>query len=232
MKRALCWIYAQAIEIGAFLWLLILYIGARLGFVKTDPIGQGKPILLVHGYCNSGSVWHFLKKRLVERSCGRIYTIDLGYPFDSIESYARKISAIAQKIRREESRSDLILVGHSMGGLASSYYALFLAPKNTVSSVITIGSPLRGTWMANLGIGRCCKEMKPKSHFIEALNPKIANQTEVKFYHIATRTDELVIPQHSAWIKESADSYIVDCIGHVSLIFSSKVAQKISEWIY
>lgn len=231
MKQIIYWIYAQTIEIAAFLFLLILYLGTLTGLMKKHPIGQGRPVLLVHGYCNGGFVWWFLKKKLFQLSNCRIYTIDLGYPFDSIEAYAQKVAILAGEIRKETNRADLILIGHSMGGLVSAYYALFLAPVQTVSAVMTIGSPMRGTVVSPIGLGRCARQMERGSAFIKMLDNRLSGQDAVEFYHIATKTDELVIPYTSSWPKGAKNLYVIDCLGHVALLFSSRVAKKICQWV-
>lgn len=84
---------------------------------------------------------------------GPIYTIDLGSPFLSIEEYAEKVKEKAKQIAHETGHTKLALIGHSMGGLVSAYYAIHLAPEGSIRSVITLGSPMQGTKVAFFGVG-------------------------------------------------------------------------------
>lgn len=220
------WTYVMAFE------LLALLGAALLRFFPSGQTlsGNGQPILLVHGYINHSSVWILQKKWLKTLGLGPIYTINLGHPFLSIYEYAERVKIKAEAIARETGRNDLILIGHSMGGLVSSWYATQLAPPNTVTDVITIGSPLLGTPMARLAPGQNGREMEPNSPFIQQLQSAIAKEKQIRFYHIATECDQMVIPGISAVIT-SHPHLIFDDIGHASLLYSKRVAEQIHRWV-
>src|SRR5579863_8545591 len=84
----------------------------------------GKPILLVHGYCNNSSVWTYMQRKLQQGTNYRIYTIDLGFPFQSIHKYVEKVTQKILEICQETGHQEVILMGHSMGGLVSSMVAV------------------------------------------------------------------------------------------------------------
>lgn len=224
--QTLQWIRAMTFESIAFLGTLLL----RLIPFRVLTRGAGRPILLIHGYVNHGSVWAPLKRQLEALHLGPIFTVNLGHPFRSIREYAEKVKQRAAEIALETGRSDLILIGHSMGGLVASWYATQLAAPQTVTDVITIASPLAGTHIARIGFGQNAREMEPDSPFIQELQAAIGQNTEIRFYHIATKTDQLVVPYVSAVIAKN-DHFIFNDIGHASLIFSKKVAHKIHEWV-
>lgn len=226
-SRAINWAYAMTFELLALLAVAVM----RLIPMKEMALGRGgRPILLVHGYMNHGSVWRFPKKRLEALGLGPIYTISLGHPFRSIRWYAEKVKAKAELIAQETGRKDLILIGHSMGGLVSSWYATQIAPALSVTDVITIGSPLFGTPMAHIGLGENAREMEPNSPFLEILRAGIAQKKEIRFYHIATKSDQLVIPGSSAVIPEN-EHFIFEDIGHASLLYSREVTDQIGQWL-
>lgn len=225
-SRLIHWIHAMTFEFFAFLGVAAM----RLIPIREKISGKGKPILLVHGYINNSSVWALQKKRLESLGFGPIYTINLGHPFLSIRTYAEKVKTKAEAIARETGSKQLILIGHSMGGLVSSWYATHLASPNTVTDVITIGSPLSGTSMARIGLGPNAREMEPNSLLLKELQLKISQNKQIRFSHIATRSDQLVIPGNSAIIAGNRQ-FILEDIGHASLLYSSRVTDKISEWL-
>jgi triacylglycerol lipase len=201
---------------------------------KNQPTAQhlpSRPILLVHGYLNSGFVWDFHKNRLARAGIGPIYTIDLGYPFHSIRTYAEKVRDKAQQIAKETGRNDLTLIGHSMGGLVSYYYATHMA-QGSVSEVITIASPLRGTHVAKIGLGQCAREMQIGSEFIQELQNAAAHSPHIRFYNIATQTDELVVPYTSSIFQsEPHRQFFIEDVGHASLLFSERVSDQLCKWL-
>lgn len=226
MARTIHWTHAMTFECLAYFPVIFLH------FVPSREkiSGKGKPILLVHGYLNHSSVWTFQKRKFEKGGFGPIYTITLRHPFRSIRTYAEKVKIKAEAIAAETGRKDLILIGHSMGGLVSSLYATTLAAPGTVTDVITIGSPFVGTPMARIALGQNAREMEPNSPFLQQLLIAMAKNRQIRFHHIATKTDQLVIPGQSAVIKENPH-FIYEDIGHAGLLYSTRVADKISEWL-
>ncbi len=224
--RAIRWSYAMTLEIFAFVGVVLL----RFLPTKESARGKGQPILLVHGYLNHGSVWLFPKKRLEGFGLGPIYTIHLGHPFRSIRQYAQKVKEKAEKITKETGRKDLVLIGHSMGGLVCSWYATQLAPVHKVTDVITIGTPFFGTPLAQIGLGPNAREMEPDSFFLKELRAGIARKKGIRFYHLATKCDQLVRPFSSALLPEN-EHLIFEDIGHASLLYSKRVTDQIARWL-
>lgn len=232
IKKCVHWIHAQTLELFAFIAILFLRLVTLFRKNKVTPSSQSRPILLVHGYFNGEYVWEYHKNYLEKNGLGPIYTMNLGFPFLSIRSYALKVQKKAQEIAEETGRSDLILVGHSMGGLVNYYYVSKLARAYSVPKVITIGSPLQGTRVAKIGLGRCAREMQIDSDLINEVKDAVGCCTDVRFHNIATRVDELVIPCTSGILKsESSDQMWLDDIGHASLLFSKRVADQLCQWI-
>ncbi len=226
MARFIHWIHAMTFEGFALLAPPLLHLFP----VREALQASGRPILLVHGYGHHGSVWVLQKRWLKKTGLGPIYIIHLGAPFHSIEYYAHKVEAKVQQIQKQTKRDDLILIGHSMGGLVSLWYALAMAKPNTVTDVITLGTPLQGTPIAHLGLGPNARQMKPHSPFLQQLSKLLHNNHQVQISHIATLSDQLVIPGHSAVITDNRHLIIED-LGHISLLFSKRVAKQLIQWI-
>jgi len=226
------WAHAMTFELLSFGCVLLTCPFPRL-FLRgscRENASRGQPILLVHGYLNTSAVWIYQKRKLENAHLGPVYTIDLGHPFLSIREYAEKVKAKADEIARREKRSDLILIGHSMGGLVSSWYATRLAEAGRVTDVITIASPFAGTPVARIGIGANAREMERGSLLIRELKAGMG-KNKIRFYHIATKRDPLVIPGISAALFNSAPdrNFIFEDISHASLLYSPRVADWITE---
>lgn len=231
LQQGIRWIHAQSFELFAFLFVGILGITSHFHRGSKKVFSNSpEPILLIHGYLNSGFVWDFHRKLFERKGFGPIYTIDLGNPFHSIHVYAKKVDEKVRAILQETGCHQLTLIGHSMGGLIGYYYAM--QNKGKVSKVITIGSPLQGTRVARIGLGQCAREMQIGSNLIREMQDGISNCSDVQFYNIATKTDELIIPYASSiYHTTPGHQYYLDDIGHASMLFSTRVNQKCCEWL-
>lgn len=230
LARLIHWIHAMTFEVFSLAFVFLLHLGAP--WRKVAPAGnlKGRPLLLVHGYCNDGGVWIYQKNRLAKENLGPIYTVDLGHPFRSMREYVKKVAEKAAEISKETGRKDLVLIGHSMGGLVSALYAL--EPSSSVSEIITIASPLNGTHVARIGIGPNAREMQRNSDLVVSLNKKIAADHPPRFYHMGTETDQLVLPTASSLVGNDPNrQFVFQDIGHTALLFSPRVAAKLIQWL-
>lgn len=233
LNRAVCWLHSMAFETFAItVSFLMRPFGIVGGSVSKCGPELGRPILLVHGYIQNASNWVYLRRRLCQKGYGPVFTLNLGRPFRSIRNHAETIAKKAALIAKETGREDLTLIGHSMGGLACAWYAAKLAPAGKVGDVITIGSPLSGTKVAQIAIGKNGREMERGSDFVREVQEVVRKNRKVRFYHIASKTDQIILPYSSALTGEHPErEYVVDDIGHMSLLYSTRVADKIENWL-
>ncbi len=223
------WLHAMCFEVVVLVGLILIRLLPKKIFFKLGPT-SGRPILLVHGYCNNSSIWTLIQRRLVEETLGPIYTIDLGHPFLAMAEYVKAVRILMDQIQKETGHPNLVLIGHSMGGIISSMVAL--QEPNAISSVITIASPMSGTFLAKLGLGQNAREMERKSEYLMKLNEQLQDETKTQFYHIATKTDQIVIPGHSALRGSCPENeFLFEDLGHASLLFSSRVADLLVHWL-
>ncbi len=87
--------------------------------------GQGSPIILIHGFCETHEIWSGFDKELAQY--GRVISIDLpGFGNSPLPPIPFTIDAIAEIILtwlKDNQINDPMLVGHSLGG----YVALAMA---------------------------------------------------------------------------------------------------------
>jgi len=238
LKIASCfgakWALANSLTNECFnLWIAAVHYFQSV----KDTVGTGQPILLVHGYLHNSSGWYAMIEEMEKAGFGPIYTIDLGDgslsgKFWSIEDYAEQLAQKVKEIRDTSGRYDVALIGHSMGGVVSAYYATTLADPGVVSDVITIGSPLQGTPMANyFGVGAAGDEMRTDSPFLMELQEKMGQTPNIRYYSVASETDE-VVPFHSAvYGTDATKQMIIPDKGHFSLMISREVSKQIALWL-
>lgn len=191
-----------------------------------------RPILLVHGFCHNQTGWGFLRRRLAEAGLGPVYSLNLGGPFERIEVFAERVARKAARIEAETGIKELVLIGHSMGGLVSAYYTEHLAPEGKVTDVIALGSPLNGTLLGALGHAITAIQMTTGSPLTRDLTARMAANPRVRYYQVASTLDNMILPARAALVGDNAERQrMLDDHGHVMLIFSRRVADQIAAWL-
>ncbi len=230
---------ASVVEVGAFLAAAVTFPILGTWFDPHPQQTNKRPILMVHGYCHDSAAWHYLRRRLNKAGeFGPIYTVNLGSPLRSIEHYSTVVRTKIGQIAQDTGCKEITLIGHSMGGLVSSFCAAGepLEGNVKIRQVITLGSPLHGTKMAMLGFGECARQMRHHSPFVMQLEDKIKAAKDVRFCHMGSNTDIVVRPLISATrgVNEQVEADNVKYrtfrrLGHLSYLWSPRIARAIIE---
>lgn len=192
------------------------------------------PILFIHGLYHNSSAWIRFFKIFKKANYEALFTINLGNPWGSIDEHALKVKKMVHQIQQITGRREIILIGHSMGGIVASKFALDFVDQGTeVKAIVTIGSPLKGAPLANyIGFGKSVKEMRSGSNFIKNLESKIYDNSVISFFHIAARPD-LMVPLKSALFLENkpARHLMIPNLGHLGLLYSKSVIGPILQFL-
>lgn len=198
---------------------------------KPSPL----PVLLIHGYgCNSG-YWHGMSKVLAKEDISH-YAIDMEPIIGSIDEYVPMIHQAVERTCEESGHSKIIIVAHSMGGLAMRAY-LRDHGSDRIAKAITLGTPHHGTALARFGIGLNTKQMLWTVGKQEGLSSqwlrklaqdenKSVNRLIVSIY---SHHDNIIAPQTSSRLN-GAKNIEFQGIGHVALAMHPVIqAQVIRE---
>jgi len=178
------------------------------------------PVLLLHGYiCNSG-IWASMR-RFLERHDVPAYTHDLEPIYAGIDEYASGLAVRVEEICSRTGAPRLVIVGHSMGGLAARAYLRAQGPAR-VAKLITLGTPHHGTRTAPLGLGANARQMEPRSAWIESLAREESSAAALPATSIYSSDDNVVVPAESS-VLDQARNIRLSGIGHVSLAFAASV---------
>jgi triacylglycerol lipase len=147
---------------------------------RTDFTHCPKPVLLLYGFFSTRRVFEVLEHRL-RRDGYCVWSIHLGGAMDRFNTYG--IDVLARKVREKVERmysrfpsmGPLTIIGHSKGGLIGSYYVKRLGGDQRVRSLMTLGTPHRGSRLAYLGcatlgwFSRSMWQLTPVSPFLKQL---------------------------------------------------------------
>ncbi|MBS3916850.1 MAG: alpha/beta fold hydrolase [Sulfuritalea sp.] len=210
-------------ELAAFFLLFSVVMPFERIFMGVDRLGRATdgrlPVLLIHGYqCNRG-FWLWLRRSL-ERAGWQVATISLDPVFNDIDGYVEQVSRRIEDICAATGSAQVMLVGHSMGGLVSRAY-LRRAGSGRVARLVTLGSPHHGSELAKLGLGENGRQMVPGSAWLAAINAPGAVPLP-QTVSIYSCQDNYVMPQDSS-LLDGAKIVPLAGIGHLEMAFSPEI---------
>lgn len=195
----------------------------------NQPKPSAKPILYAPGYLDTPDSLRETCRKLANINGSVVYIVSYRNLFQSIEEHAKDSSHVAMRIIKDTGQNELILAGHSMGGLVTGCMVLDNLVQNVVyKHWITMGSPLKGDPLAHLGYGECAKEMNLDSSLIKRLNEP-SHLDDIPSLHFGSDTD-MIVPAQFA-LREghpNAKNYLCKLPhGHISIRDNSEVFHEL-----
>ena len=184
--------------------------------------GTGRaPLLLIHGFGCSRAAWWWQRRRLVAAGWS-VVTINLEPLYTSIDNYVEPLARRIDEVLAQTGAKQLVLVGHSMGGLVARAY-LRRHGAAQVRQLVTLGTPHGGSELARFGIGESARQMRPGSAWLAALGPLPVDTLAIYSAH-----DNYVLPP-SLLELPGARCCVLDRLGHLAMLFSPRVADALRD---
>ena len=190
------------------------------------------PILFVHGYVESASLWNTMIANFEKD----------GYSKSALSAYSYNTSQ-SNKIDAEEvkSRVETLLknnagatkvdiIAHSMGSLNSRYYIKNLGGEAKVDDWVSLGGPNHGTETANFCFSASCTEMRVGSTFLKELNATDETPGAVSYGTWWSPCDEIINPDSSVALTGATNTKTA-CISHTALTTDSTVYAQVREFV-
>jgi pimeloyl-ACP methyl ester carboxylesterase len=195
------------------------------------PVGDGVAptgVVLVHGFfCNRG-FWNPWMRELRAQRVPFI-AVNLEPVFGSIDHYPLVIEAAVARMETVTA-SPVVLVGHSMGGLAIRAWLAHFNADERVRRVITIGTPHHGTWLARFGHTTNGKQMRLASPWLTRLAAKEAASRRGRFTCFFGHCDNIVFPAATGTLAD-AENLHVPAMAHVHMAFQAVVFNEVGRWL-
>jgi pimeloyl-ACP methyl ester carboxylesterase len=193
----------------------------------VDERNDRYPVLLVHGYAATESVWTPLRRALVQVGFGHI--VSLNY-----NSFATDPVAVSAELAHQALRTlaaagapRIHLVGHSLGGLIiRRALAASAALCLQTASAVTIASPHRGALLARVAPGRCARIMHrgPRSEL-----PGVDAPRPVRWLAYYSDADRVVSPA-SARLDDpryGAANLLIPGCGHLTICRDARLIRSL-----
>jgi len=177
------------------------------------------PVVLVHGFFGNRGFFGQMLRWLEEEGVSPVFAPNLPATFSTIEHFADELHAAVERIVAGTGQPRVILVCHSMGGLAARRYVATRGA-GRIAKIITIATPHAGTALAIFGLGANAAQMRRESAFLAALvREESRGKAALRLTSIYSVHDNLVAPQDTSRV-EWARNVPIAGVGHITILMA------------
>ncbi|MDL5155535.1 alpha/beta fold hydrolase [Actinomycetospora termitidis] len=202
--------------------------------VVSDLHGSSTPVLLVHGIVDNRSIFHYLARALRRRGLGTVQAVNYS-PMTAftgdIRTAARDLGDHVERLCAASGTDRVHVVGHSLGGLIARYYVQRLGGDARVDTLVTLGTPHRGSAIAHLLPPTLVpRQLQPGSDLLRELEEP-APDCRTRFLAVYSRMDQLIIPQRNARLDHpdlQVENVRLDHVGHMSMTIDPAVVHLVA----
>ena len=189
------------------------------------------PILFVHGYTESASVWNTMIGRFEKDGYAKASLS--AYSYNTSQSNkidAEEVKTKVEALLKSTGATKVDIIAHSMGSLNSRYYIKNLGGESKVDDWVSLGGPNHGTEFANWCFSTSCVEMRIGSTFLNELNAGDETPGTVSYGTWWSPCDEIINPDSSVALSGATNNKTA-CISHTALMNDETVYKSVREFI-
>ncbi|MGN6275122.1 MAG: esterase/lipase family protein [Solirubrobacterales bacterium] len=191
------------------------------------------PILFVHGWSESASLWNTMIGRFEKDGYPKSYLS--AYSYNTSQSNKidaeKEVKSHVESLLKTTGASKVDIISHSMGSLNTRWYIKFDGGESKVAHWVSLGGPNHGTETANAcAFQVSCQEMEVGSTFLKELNAGDETPGEVIYGTWWSPCDEIIKPNESV-ILTGASNHKTSCLTHVGLTTDETVYKEVREFI-
>ena len=189
-------------------------------------------VVLIHGIFHNASAWTYYRWRLRRKGYNRIYAFSYSSRNTTFWDIYEKFETWMKQVERDFPGGDVVMVGHSLGGLLAKTYAGKGdgSSSSRIRRVITLVSPFKGSKMAVMGLGPLARSLRYQGPLVKELeNFQPATQLPcVAFY---SPVDNMVLPAESllppgGWKREQTVA-----MGHVAALYHGPTFERVLSYV-
>jgi pimeloyl-ACP methyl ester carboxylesterase len=182
--------------------------------ISLQPADPRLPLLLVHGFLCNGAVWNPLAADL--RAQGRSFaSVSLQPSYRDFQQQLHDLDAAVSAWLAATGRTQLILIGHSMGGVLARVYAD--RHPQRCAGVICVAAPHHGTYLGDWFHGLEGGPPSPRCRWLQEYNTRSQERIAVPALNLWSADDSIVLPAASAQLAATPEQALHGH-GHMALV--------------
>lgn len=190
------------------------------------------PILFVHGWNSSGSVWTTMIANFKADGWTAAQLASWSYnTSQSNATTAQQIRTKVDSILLATGASKVDVITHSMGGLSSRYYAKNLGGDGKIDAWVSLGGPNHGTTSAYGCFSTSCVEMRPGSTFLKSLNATDETPGAPRYGTWWSACDAVIEPDNSTPLI-GATNIQTACLSHSALYSDATTYAQVRGFVH
>jgi triacylglycerol lipase len=190
------------------------------------------PILFVHGYLESASLWNTMISRFEKDGYSKSFLS--AYSYNTSQSNKvdaeKEVKSHVESLLKTTKASKVDIIAHSMGSLNTRWYIKFLGGESKVDDWVSLGGPNHGTETANFCFSTSCVEMRVGSTFLKELNEGDETPGTVSYGTWWSPCDEIINPDSSVALTGATNTETA-CISHTALTTDETVYGQVREFV-
>lgn len=210
---------------------LVAAIAVCVGAAVPASASAQDPILFVHGYVESASLWNTMIANFEKDGYPKSYLS--AYSYNTSQSNkvdAEEVKTKVEALLKTTGATKVDIIAHSMGSLNSRYYIKNLGGESKVDDWVSLGGPNHGTETANFCFSASCVEMRVGSTFLKELNATDETPGTVNYGTWWSPCDEIINPDSSVALTGATNTKTA-CISHTALTTDSTVYSQVREFV-
>lgn len=200
---------------------------------RRPPPPPKTPILFVHGFNSSGSIWSTMMTRFQKDGWPAARLSSFTYAWQQSNTTTAGIIAFkVDSIREATGSSQVAIVGHSMGTLSARYYLKYTpGATDRVSALVSLAGANHGTNLAVFCLGSVsCQEMVPGSAFLTTLNADDETPGLTGYRTWWSPCDEVISPRESMLLAGATNTQTA-CLTHSAMYTDTKVYGQVRDFV-
>ena len=189
-------------------------------------------VVLIHGIFHNASAWTYYRRRLRRKGYNRIYAFSYGSRNTTFWDIYGKFETWMKQVERDFPGEDMVMVGHSLGGLLAKTYAGKRDESSSaaIRRVITLGSPFKGSKMVVLGFGALADSLRYQGPLVRELE-KYQPSTQLPCVAFYSPVDNMVLPTESMIPPAGWEQEQTAPIGHVASLYHGPTFKRVLSYI-
>jgi len=190
-----------------------------------------QPILFVHGWNSSGATWNEMlaSLRAIGYTDSELFAISYNTSQSNVTT-AQQLKTKVDEIQAQTGWATIDVISHSMGSMSSRYYLKNLGGQGEVDAWVSLAGANHGTSTARFCPQTSCKEMKPKSSFLTALNSVDETPGAVRYRTWWSACDTTINPDSSVSLVGAINTKTA-CIGHSDMLTNDTVFIQVEDFL-